>query len=65
MTSVINNNPLENKLFKTAKLESDSAWGGTFISDQQTTGFIESTYFVQKEGDWFAYIRNSGQNSYP
>ncbi len=61
MTSVINNNPLENKLFKTAKLESDSAWGGTFISDQQTTGFIESTYFVQKEGDWFAYIRNSGQ----
>jgi len=59
--SVLNKNPLENKLFKTVKLESDSAWGGTFISDQQTTGFIQSTYFEKKEGDWFAFIRNSGQ----
>lgn len=60
MTSVINQNPLENKLFKTIHLESDAAWSGTFISDQQTTGFIDSSYFEQKEGDWFAFIRNSG-----
>jgi len=60
MKSVFNTNPLENKLFKTINLESDAAWSGTFVSDQQTTGFIEASYFEQKEGDWFAFIRNSG-----
>ena len=40
ITSVINESPLENKIFKTISLESDAAWSGTFISDQQTTGEI-------------------------
>jgi hypothetical protein len=70
ITSVINEQPLENKLFKTIMLESDSAWSGTFISDQQTTGSISADWFVQKEGAWFAFMRNTGatpagENEYP
>ena len=58
--SVFNDTPLENKLFKTINLESDSAWTGEFSSDQQSGGNIDASYFVQKEGDWFAFIRNTG-----
>jgi len=70
ITSVINDQPLENKLFKTIMLESDSAWSGTFISDQQTTGSISADWFVKKEGAWYAFMRNTGatpagENEYP
>ena len=63
MTSVFNDMPLENKLFKTINLESSFAgsshsWGGTFDTDIQTTGFIDATWFEKKEGAWFAFMRN-------
>ncbi len=59
LTSVFNESALDNKKFKTITLEGDSAWGGTFITDLQTTGFINASYFEQKESDWFAFIRNN------
>lgn len=58
--SVFNDNPLENKLFKTINLEGDDAWSTVIISDQQDTGFIEGSYFEEKEGSFYAFIRNSG-----
>lgn len=63
ITSVFNDLPLENKLFKTINLESSfvdgtHSWGGTFDTDIQTTGFIEADWFVLKEGAWFAFMRN-------
>jgi|14BtaG_2_1085337.scaffolds.fasta_scaffold00134_14 hypothetical protein len=67
LTSIFNESPLENKKFKTIALESDDPWQGTFITDIQTTGFINADlsnpsnqYYEKKENDWFAYIRNSG-----
>lgn len=60
ITSVFNDTPLENKIFKTISLESDSSWAGTFTSDQQSGGKIDSDWFVKKEGNWFAFIRSSG-----
>jgi len=60
MTSVFNDTPLQNKIFKTLNLESDDAWKATLTSDIQTTGFIEAEYFEKKERDWFAFVRNSG-----
>lgn len=60
MTSVFNDTPLENKIFKTIHLESDSAWTGSFSSDQQTGGNIDADWFVKKEGNWFAFIRDTG-----
>tara|TARA_R110002012_G_scaffold275179_1_gene461707 strand:+ start:783 stop:1796 length:1014 start_codon:yes stop_codon:yes gene_type:complete len=63
ITSVFNDGPLDNKLFKTINLESSfagasHAWGGTFDTDIQTTGFIDALWFEKKEGAWFAFMRN-------
>lgn len=60
ITSVFNNVPLENKLFKTLNIEGDDTWGATLETDLQTTGFINASYFEKKEASYFAFIRNSG-----
>ena len=60
ITSIFNDSPLENKLFKTINLESDDAWSGIFSSNIQTTGTIDYSWFEKKEGSWFAFMRNSG-----
>jgi len=60
MTSVFNEKPLENKLFKTLNLESDDAWGAILTTDIQNTGVINSAYFELKEAAWFAFVRNDG-----
>jgi hypothetical protein len=60
LTSVFNEEPVTNKLFKTLALEGDHAWGATLVSELQSTGFIEATFFEEKESDWFAYVRNQG-----
>ena len=65
LLSVFNDNPLENKLYKTINLEGSDTWDVTFKSDQQLTGFIDEDYFEKKEGAYFAYIRNEGQNTPP
>ncbi len=59
--TVINQAPLENKLFKTINLESTDAWSANLSSDVGSQlGLISSTDFEKKEGNYFAYIRNEG-----
>jgi len=58
LTSVFNNIPLENKLFKTLNLEGDSVWDATLTTDIQSSGFIDSTWFEKKEQSYFAFVRN-------
>ena len=41
LQSVFNEQPLDNKLFKTMNLEGDDSWDTTLVSDQQDTGFID------------------------
>jgi hypothetical protein len=60
LQSVFNQEPVTNKLFKTLSLEGDHAWAATFVSELQSTGFIDSDFFVKKESDWFAFLRNQG-----
>jgi len=60
LQSVFNAQPLENKLFKTINLEGDDSWGTTIISDQQDSGFILGNYYEEKEGSFYAFIRNDG-----
>lgn len=61
MTSVFNEVPLENKLFKTLDLQGDDSWEATPIyTDIQDSGFIEKDWFEKKEQVYFAFIRNSG-----
>jgi hypothetical protein len=57
MTSVFNNEPLQNKIFKTISLESDDSWKVSSNTDQQTGNFIDADDFILKEGDYFGYLR--------
>jgi len=60
LTSVFNDMPTENKLFKTIKLDGSDSWKTELYSDVQTTGFINKEYYELKEGSWFAFVRNDG-----
>ena len=60
--SVFNDEPIVNKIFKTLAVEGNRPWAATLVSDQQDTGFINASYFEQKEGDFFAFVRNQGTN---
>ena len=59
--TVINEMPLDNKLFKTLNLESTDAWSAELLTDVAAqSSSIESTSFVKKEGNYFAYVRTNG-----
>jgi len=57
VTSVFNDEPLTIKNFKTIATYGNSPWSCSVITDL-STGDIDSSYFVEKEGNWFAYIRS-------
>tara|TARA_R110001583_G_scaffold66331_4_gene190776 strand:+ start:2576 stop:3370 length:795 start_codon:yes stop_codon:yes gene_type:complete len=63
VTSVLSPRPVVDiKLFKTLTYESNEAWACTALNTDLTDGSPGSmleTYFVQKEGEWFTYIRNN------
>lgn len=61
ITAVINESPSDVKTFKTIALESTDSWNATFETDLET-GYVDSTWFSLKEGDYFAYIRNNQDN---
>ena len=56
ITPIINHEPTVQKIFKTICLESNSPWQADIATDS-TVGIIEASYFKEKEGDWFGYIR--------
>lgn len=58
--SVFNDNPLENKLYKTMNLEGDAAWNAVMVTDLEYTGFINDSWFEKKEASYFAFVRNDG-----
>jgi hypothetical protein len=61
ITTVLNKQPLENKLFKTIAIEGTDAWIAQLSTDVGSqSGVIISTDFEEKEGNYFAYIRNEG-----
>jgi len=60
ITSVFNESPLINKLFKTLNIEGDDAWDAQLYTDLQSGGFALSSYFEKKEQSYFSFIRNSG-----
>jgi len=57
ITSVFNVEPQTIKLFKTMSFESDDAWAVTSLSTELSTGSMLSTNFVEKEAEWFSFIR--------
>ena len=61
ITTVFNESPLENKLFKNISLESNGSWTSTFLTDMNNQGAVNSTWFEQKEGAYYAAIKNTAQ----
>lgn len=57
ITSILNTEPDTIKVFKTMSLDSDDYWSCSMTTDL-SSGQINGTYFVNKEGEWYAYIRN-------
>jgi len=60
LTSVFNDGPLDNKLWKTLSLQGTDAWNAIMYSDIQDSGFINAPWFEKKEQVFFAFVRNSG-----
>jgi len=56
ITTIFNQDPLEVKMFKTMAIESNEPWDVDLETDLNT-GMIDSSYFENKEGTWFSYIR--------
>ncbi len=59
ITGVFNQEPTAVKVFKTIELESDDSWDCALVTDLGS-GFMDDTYFEQKEGAWFAFVRRIG-----
>lgn len=58
VTTVFNDAPLSNLLWKTIHLESTSAWETTMSTDIQS-GYIEQSWYERKEAAWFGFVRNN------
>ena len=56
VTTVFNDDPMQMKVFKTISEDSNKPWKAT-IDTELNTAEMDVTYFVQKEAEWFAYIR--------
>ena len=56
---IINQSPIEKKVFKTIALESNAAWAATLTTDLES-GFISKSYFEEKEATFFSFIRGVG-----
>lgn len=59
ITGVFNTEPQTIKLFKTMSYESDEAWACTSLLTELGTGSMLSTYFQQKEREWFTFLREN------
>ena len=62
ITSVFNDEPIVNKIFKTMAIEGNRPWAATLISDQQDGRFMDVDFFEKKEGDYFAFVRTVNNN---
>lgn len=61
LTGVINDAPNTVKTFKTISLEGNNPWDCTITTDLGS-GFIDSNWFVKKEGEHYAHIRRTADD---
>ena len=63
LTTIFNQDAMSNKVYKTLSLDSTEPWTAD-ISTDMSTGGIDSSYFVEKEGMWYAFIRRDDDGTY-
>ena len=60
--TIFNQEYAVNKMFKSVSLDSTKSWDVDIVTDM-STGHMDSSYFTEKEGMWYSYIRRlSGEN---
>lgn len=57
ITTVFNQEPTQNKVFKTLSLDSTHPWNATTNTDL-SNGYNDASYFLEKEANWMSYIRS-------
>lgn len=60
ITTAFNTDPSSIKLFKTMSYESNDVWACTQLATDLNNGSMGTSVFRQKEGEWFAYLRENG-----
>lgn len=60
ISSVFNDAPIENKLFKAVSIQGNDSWETQLVTDIQDSGFAQAAWYEKKEQVYFAFVRNSG-----
>ena len=61
--TIFNQDYAVNKMFKSISLDSTKSWEVDIITDM-STGHMDSSYFTEKEGMWYSYIRRLDTENY-
>jgi hypothetical protein len=56
ITVLLNDSPIDTKMFKTLSYDSTHRWSASVITDL-SAGSMASSYFEEKEGGFFTYVR--------
>ena len=60
--TIFNQEYAVNKMFKSIAIDSTKPWEVDIVTDM-STGHMDSSYFQEKEGMWYSYVRRlSGEN---
>ena len=61
--TIFNQDYTLNKMFKSIAIDSTKAWEADIVTDM-STGHMDSSYFTEKEGMWYSYIRRLDTENY-
>lgn len=61
--TIFNQEYAVNKMFKSISLDSTKSWEVDIVTDM-STGHMDSSYFTEKEGMWYSYIRRLDTENY-
>lgn len=61
--TIFNQEYAVNKMFKSVSLDSTKSWEADIVTDM-STGHMDSSYFTEKEGMWYSYIRRLDTENY-
>lgn len=60
VSTIMNEDILDNKIFKTINLEGTHPWDITLTSDLQSTGYINADWLSKTENSYRGFVRNTG-----
>jgi hypothetical protein len=63
INTTFSQDPLTVKMYKTLSLDSNRPWETEIVTDM-STGEIAASYYEEKEGEWYGYIRRYDDGSY-